>query len=103
MKISFVRRGGWAAPINMRSPPAVLDADSLTSADREELNRLVQAAFARRERELRTDRRAAGSYTITVEDGDGQRTLSGADAMEESEPAIMALREWLENRLHAYK
>ena len=41
----------------------------------------------------------AGSYTITVEDGDRRETLSVADAEEEKEPAAAALREWIEARL----
>ena len=41
MKVSFARRGGWAAAINLRSPPAVLDVDTLPQAEREELERLA--------------------------------------------------------------
>jgi hypothetical protein len=100
VKVSFARRGGWAAAINLRSPPAVLDADTLPRAEREELNRLVRAAFARRGQEGGAGRKAAGSYTITVEDGGKRQTLSVADAEEEKEPAAAALREWIEARLH---
>ena len=99
MKVSFARKGGWAAPFEGRRPPRVLDADALPQADREELDRLVRAAFGRRGPEGGADRRAAGSYTITVEDGGGPRTLSVADAEEEREPAAAALRAWIEPRL----
>ena len=99
MKVSFSRKGGWAAPFTLRSPPAVLDADALPQADREELKRLVRAAFAHREQASDAGRKAAGSYTITVEDGDRRETLSVADAEEEKEPAAAALREWIEARL----
>jgi hypothetical protein len=99
VKVSLARKGGWAAPFNLRSPPAVLDADALSQADREELRRLIRAAFASREQAGDAGRRAAGSYTISVEDGDRRETLSVADAEEEREPAAAALREWIEARL----
>ena len=99
MKVSLARKGGWAAPFTLRSPPAVLDADALPQAEREELKRLVRAAFAHREQASDAGRKAAGSYTITVEDGDRRETLSVADAEEEKEPAAAALREWIEARL----
>jgi len=100
VKVSFARKGGWAATFNLRSPPAVLDADALPQAEREELRRLIRAAFAHREPEGDAGRRAAGSYTITVEDGDRREALSVADAEEEKEPAAAALREWIEAHLH---
>ncbi len=100
MKISFARRGGWAAPFNLRSPPAVLDADTLPQAEREELDRLIRAAFAHQRQESSAGRKAAGSYIITVDHGGRRQTLSVADAEEEKEPAAAALREWIEVRLH---
>jgi emfourin len=99
VKVSLVRRGGWAATVHLRSPPAILDADALPQAEREELRRLVRAAFARRRQEGDAGRKAAGSYTITVQDNGREETLSVADADEEREPAAAALREWLEARL----
>ena len=100
MKVSFARRGGWAAQVNLHSPPAVIDAETLPQAEREELNRLVRAAFARHGQESGAGRKAAGSYAVTVEEADGRRTLSVADAEEDREPAATALCEWIEARLH---
>ncbi|KQO42518.1 protealysin inhibitor emfourin [Methylobacterium sp. Leaf85] len=99
MKVTYADKGGWAAQFNMRAPPAVLDVGALPRADREKLERLIQAAFACPLREEGIDRKAAGSYTITVEDESGWRTLSVADVEEENEPAAAALREWIKGYL----
>ncbi len=99
MRVQFARRGGLAAAINLRRPPSVLDATTLTQEEHEELGRLVRAAFAHQGEDGGAGRRSAGSYTITVEDGGSRRMLSVADAEEERYPAAAALREWIEARL----
>ncbi|WP_407519518.1 protealysin inhibitor emfourin [Methylobacterium oryzisoli] len=99
MKVSFARKGGWTATLNLRRPPAVLDIDALPQEEREEVKRLIRAAFTHQEQTGDTGKRAAGSYTITVDDGNKQETLSVADAEEEKQPAAAALRQWIEARL----
>lgn len=87
------------AGIAQNRPPAILDADTVSPEEREELARLVRDALAARKQPDDAARRAPGSYTITIDDGARQETLSVADMDEEHEPAAFALRSWIQARL----
>ena len=86
------------AGLQRRRPPMIVDADSLSQAERDELRSLVQAAFAEPRQPDDAGRKAPGSFVITVEEGADERTLSVADMDEERQPAASALRQWLQRR-----
>ncbi|MGH3479660.1 MAG: protealysin inhibitor emfourin, partial [Nocardioidaceae bacterium] len=46
MRVTLATHGGLAAAINLRRPPRVVDADTLTEPDAKELTQLVAAALA---------------------------------------------------------
>lgn len=98
MKVTLATHGGLAAAINLRRPPRVVDADTLTAPAAEELTQLVAAAKAARAPAETGPRRARDemSYTITVEDGGQQAVLAESDTTMSQE--FGALLSWLEER-----
>jgi len=94
MKLTLKHSGGLAA--GMRRPPRVLDTNSLSMQNANQLSQLVRMAIA----EPSTDNQAPGpcrdgmSYSLTI-DVDGNLTdLRGSDAV--MTPAFAKLIDYLE-------
>ena len=98
MKVTLATHGGLAAGINLRLPPRVVDAETLTEPAAEELAQLVAAAEAASRPAGKGPGRARDemSYTITVEDGGHQVVLAESDTTMSEE--FGALLSWLEER-----
>jgi hypothetical protein len=95
MKVTLAKHGGLAAGI--RRPPLEVDSADLPVAAAAELERLVAEAKAAPEAQGERPGRArdAMSYTITVEEEDGEPTvLRHSDVSEAS--ALSALLQWLQ-------
>ena len=101
MKVGIALTGGWMAGLVRNRPPLILDADSLSPDEREQLRSLVRESFAEARPQDDPARRAPGGFVITVEDGGPERRLAVADMDEERQPAASALRHWLQERLQA--
>ncbi|MEU6759476.1 protealysin inhibitor emfourin [Streptomyces sp. NPDC046685] len=94
MKVSLATHGGLAAAVNLARPPEALDTDSLSETAAAELVRLVAAAASAPTLDEPGRARDAMSYTITVEEEGGRRTvLKQSDAS--MTPAFAALLAWL--------
>ena len=94
MKVTLAQHGGLAAGI--RQPPRVVDSTSLPEEPAKELARLVAAtrgipdpAGDKLERA-----RDAMSYTLTVEDDDGERTIMRQSDVDMTTP-FASLIDWL--------
>ncbi len=101
MRVTLATHGGLAAAINLRRPPRVVDADTLTEPDAKELTQLVAAALAAAPPAEPTEAgpgraRDEMSYTITVEDGGHHVVLTESDTT--MSPEFGALLSWLEAR-----
>lgn len=98
MKVTLATHGGLAAAINLRLPPRVVDADTLTGPAAEELAQLVAAAEAASTLAENRPERAPDemSYTITVEDSGHHVVLAESDTT--MSPEFGALLSWLEKR-----
>jgi emfourin len=101
MKITLATHGGQIAAMRLGRAPRVLNADSLTAAQKDELARLVAAA--KRETETTQTREPRGAdlmtYVVSAEDEKGTVTLKQSDS--EMSPAFSALLDWLESHLPA--
>jgi hypothetical protein len=96
--VSLATHGGQAAAITMRRPARVLDTATLPPEETRELRRLIAAASADKGGTTRSGpARDAMSYTITIEDGGSETTLTGSDAA--MSPAFAALLSWIERHL----
>lgn len=98
MKVTLETHGGLAAAINLRRPPRVVDADTLTEPAAEELAQLVAAAEAASTPGDNKPGRAPDelSYTIIVEDNGHHVVLTESDTT--MSPEFGALLSWLEER-----
>jgi hypothetical protein len=94
MKVTLAKHGGWQAPL--RLPPRVVDGDSLTAEELDELRRLLAAAKAGANAPDERSARApeAMKYTITVDDGGEPILLRQTDT--NLTPAFATLMTWIE-------
>jgi hypothetical protein len=97
MRIEFQTEGGLAYFPGL-STPVVIDSDALTAEDASELQRLVEAArFFERPTVAGAPRRGAADhrqYTISVEEGGRQHTITVADAV--ADPTLQPLLRFLQ-------
>lgn len=94
MKVSLAQHGGQAAAIHLRRPPQVVDATALDGTNAAELKRLVESAVSAPAGTPSGKTRDEMSYTITIEDDQGQRTeLSQSDTT--MSPDFGQLLRWL--------
>jgi hypothetical protein len=94
MKISLATHGGQAAVVNLRSPPRVLDVDTLGPAQRTEIERLIAAAAAEAKKPAAADNGGIGgdlgTHVVGVEDGGRSFVLKQSDrAMPEAFAALL--------------
>ena len=96
MKISLAKHGGFAAGI--RRPPLSVESSSLSEQTAAELTRLVAAVKAAPAEAERGPGRArdAMSYTLTLEENNGEKTVFRASDVTMS-PPFAALLQWVEN------
>ena len=95
MKVTLAIHGGLAA--GMRRPPRVVESSALPRQDAAELERLVAAVkTAPTVKEKKPgSARDAMTYTITLEEGDGEVSVIRQTDVAMS-PSFAALLEWLE-------
>jgi hypothetical protein len=92
MKLRLVSRGGIAAAIALRSPPAIVETSALPEEDAAHLRTLIEKAKAAPSSEPAAKRTPdAMSYTIEVEEDGRVATLRGSDT--DMSPEFSALLE----------
>ncbi len=93
MKITLVQHGGLAG---IARPPLTLDNRNLAESDRQELQRLLEAASAATAPAPPGPVRDAMSHTITVEGGDRPVLLKQSDGA--MSPEFAQLTAWLKRK-----
>lgn len=93
MRVSLATHGGFAAGINLRQPPTVVDTADLPPEKSDALARLVDAVASDAPTRGPGRARDAMSYTIVVDDGPKPRTLTHSDST--MSPEFAALLDWI--------